>query len=123
MATGGRGRDDHDLDRGELEAVLAARRELGPEYEPALVDSFVEKVEAAIEARVEAQSLQARRKDEADVQRHKQQLVLGLVSLGTGIPITAVAGGVGDGLPGVLVAWAGIAVVNIAHALQGRTRR
>ena len=36
------------LDKSEFEAALAARRDLGPEMEPALVESFAEKVVAEI---------------------------------------------------------------------------
>jgi hypothetical protein len=115
--------EDHSLDHRDLEATLEARRELGAEYEPALVESFVERIERVLEARVEARMAQDRRYETSAAQRQKQQLALGIVSLGTGIPITAVAGGVGDGLPGVFVAWAGIAAVNVAHALTGRARR
>lgn len=112
----GDGSDRDDLDPQDVEAVLEARRELGPAYEPALVDGFAERVETAIETRVDARMAQDRRLEENRGRRQRQQLALGIVSLGTGIPITAVAGGVGDGLPGVLVAWAGIAAVNVAHA-------
>ena len=114
--TGGGRSDDGELSRQDLETALEARRELGPTYEPALVDGFMERIETAIEARVDARVAEDRRRSADRGQRHKQQLALGIVSLGTGIPITAVAGGVGDGLPGVLVAWAGIAAVNVAHA-------
>jgi hypothetical protein len=44
------------------------------------------------------------------------------VSLGTGIPITAIAGGIGE-LRGIIVAWVGIVGVNVAHALSRRRRR
>ena len=102
--------------------MLEVRRELGPEFEPALVDSFAERMHHAIEERVDARLAQEDRVGETERRLHNQQLVLGIVSLGTGIPITAVAGGVGDGLPGVLVAWAGIAAVNFAYALGRRER-
>ena len=46
---------------------------------------------------------------------------MGLVSLGTGIPITAVAASAG-GTSGIVVAWLGIVGVNTAFAL-GRVRR
>ena len=114
--------DERELQRRDLEAVLEARRELGLDYEPALVESFVDKVEAAIESRVDARMAQAQRDDTAERQHQKQQLTLGIVSLATGVPITAVAGGVGDGLLGIVVAWAGIAAVNFAHARVGPRR-
>jgi hypothetical protein len=109
--------------RDEAEAVLAARAELGPTYDAALVESFAERVEQVVRARVAEQGggLESLRKRELAVQKEAggRQMVLGIVSLGTGIPITAIAGAFAD-LPGVLAAWAGIVGVNVAHALQGR---
>jgi hypothetical protein len=46
--------------------------------------------------------------------------VLGLVSLGAGIPITAIATSNG-GLAALAISWAGIAAVNVAQA-WGRRR-
>jgi hypothetical protein len=104
----------------DLEAALAARRELGESYERALAESFLARIESQIDARVDARVQETVGRRSAESQHQKQQLSLGIVSLALGIPITAVAGGVADGLPGVLVAWAGIAGVNLAHALRGR---
>ncbi|WP_133241287.1 hypothetical protein [Nocardioides gansuensis] len=120
---GGEQPDGDGLDRQDIESVLEARRELGSDYEPALVDGFIERIERAIEARVDARLVHDRRYETSRGQGQRQQLVLGIVSLGAGIPITAIAGAVGDGLPGIFVAWAGIASVNVAHALSGRNRR
>src|SRR4029450_2964670 len=36
-------------EREELQAHVAARRELGPEYEPELVDSFLERIEKRVD--------------------------------------------------------------------------
>jgi hypothetical protein len=75
-----------DLERSELEAVIETRRVLGPTYEPALVDSFVEKVELAILQRVDVR-LAARQRSQALERRHSaQQLALtaGVRSCGTG---------------------------------------
>jgi hypothetical protein len=119
--TGGRP-EDHGLGREDLEAVIEARRDLGPTYEPAIVESLAEKVEQAIDARADARIAQDRRHRSNETQRQNHQLTLGIVSLGTGIPITAIAAGTAD-LPGLVVAWVGIAAVNAAHALSGRPRR
>ncbi len=43
------------------------------------------------------------------------------MSLGVGIPISAISAGIAD-LPGLIVAWAGIASVNVANALANRRR-
>ena len=85
------------------------------------MDSFAERVERAIAARgyLGTEEWQARREDaRGDRQR---QLALGIVSLGAGIPITAVSASI-SGLPGLITAWAGIGVVNLAHALVNRRR-
>lgn len=103
--------------RDELAAALAARRDLGPAYDDALADSFVDKIDQQIEARVD-QRLSERGGKGARAQSDEagqRQWVLGIISLGTGIPITAIAGGTAD-MPGILIAWLGIVGVNAAHA-------
>lgn len=55
----------------------------------------------------------------ADPAAGTQQFVLGLASLATGIPITAIAVE-SAGLPGLVIVWAGLVGINIAH---GRARR
>lgn len=107
-----------ELPRRDLEASLEVRRELGAEYEPALVDGFLEKVERAIEARVDARLTAAETESDDD---GGGQMILGLVSLGTGIPITAIAAE--QGVAGVLIAWAGIGTVNLANAWRTRRSR
>lgn len=53
-----------------------------------------------------------------------QQFILGIVSLGTGIPISAIGSqAVEPGLIGLAVAWAGIIGVNVAHAWARRRNR
>jgi hypothetical protein len=111
--------DPDDLDRSELEAVIETRRELGSAYEPALVDSFADKVELAIQTRVDARLADRQQQFRSDEARGKRQMVLGIVSLGAGIPIT-VPLALNDALPAVLVAWTGMAVVNVAHAWQNK---
>ena len=96
--------------RRDIEVALAARRELGPEYHDSIAAGLAERVEqlAAIrtaELRHEAQ-LQEREANEEKSTRG-QRLALAIVSLGTGVPITAIAASqVEPGLLGVLVAWA-----------------
>ena len=51
----------------------------------------------------------------------KRQLALGIVSVVAGIPVTAITLAVGDAdLPGMVIAWAGIVGVNLAHSRQSR---
>ena len=110
--------EDRAVERSEVAAALAARRELGTEYDDAFVEQFAERIEQVVEARL-AGSAPATVEDDGSGQR---QWVLGMVSLGTGIPITAIAGGISD-LPGIITVWIGIVGVNVAHSLSNRRRR
>ena len=108
--------------------MLAARQELGPDYEQAVIDGFVARISHAIDQRVEARLAEAPPAEiRADSHRtaagrDNSQLVLGLASLGLAIPLTGIGAGV-VGLPGLIVCWAGIAIVNLAHAIYRLERR
>jgi hypothetical protein len=112
--------------RRETEAALSARMELGPEYTEHVAAGLAERVEqlAAIrtaEMRQQAQQGSFDQSMERTAQTHR--FVLGIVSLGAGVPITAIsASTTSPGLVGVAVAWAGIVGVNIAHAVASRRR-
>ncbi|MDQ0775117.1 hypothetical protein QF026_003583 [Streptomyces aurantiacus] len=112
----------------ELNATLHARKELGDEYESALVDSFLEKVEqrldGAVDRRVrrqlaEQQMVVARdaRSPQGSSDSWGERFGFGIVSLVLAIPLSAIGGGVA-GLPGLLVAWAGIVGVNVVQAAR-----
>lgn len=110
---------EHIAEPSEVAAALAARRELGPDYDLALAESFLERVEQRIDERIlRGERLHADRDDAEQAQGHRQ-FVLGIVSLGTGIPITAISAAIAD-LPGLIVAWCGIVGVNLAHAVRRR---
>ena len=102
------------ITRDDVTSMVGARQELGPEMEPEVVDAFLDKVEAAIEARAGG-----RRTDWPQVAGTGERLALAIVSLGTGIPITAIAAEAADAL-GIALAWAGIAAVNFAFSRQRR---
>ena len=113
---------DDELERRDYEALLATRGELGPDYDKALVDSFADRMEREIQRRSSQGTEEWRaRRDDARGDRQRQ-LALGIVSLGGGIPITAISASI-TGLPGLITAWAGIGVVNIAHAWVINRRR
>ncbi|MCW2811582.1 MAG: hypothetical protein JWP61_2040 [Friedmanniella sp.] len=98
--------------------------ELGPEYEDAIAAGLAERMEELAAYRTAELRLaddRARRDTEYDDRGRTQRFVLVLVSLGAGVPVTAIAGNVVDpGLAGVVVAWAGIVGVNLVYALTGR---
>jgi len=113
-----------ELERTEIEAVLETRRELGQQYDAALVDGFADRIERAVEERVGEEMSRRKRADHAVVGAGQRQLALGIVSLVAGIPITAISIAVPDGsvtsLASLAVSWTGIGVVNLAHARLGR---
>ncbi|GGX37986.1 hypothetical protein GCM10010515_00110 [Streptomyces fructofermentans] len=112
----------------ELDATLHARRELGEEYDSALVESFLEKVEQRLDGSVdrrvrrqlaEQQMAVARdaRSPQGSSDSWGERFGFGIVSLVLAIPLSAIGGGVAE-LPGLLVAWAGIVGVNVVQAAR-----
>jgi hypothetical protein len=106
-----------DLPRDEFAAVLEARRELGKEYEPALVESFIERLDRVIDGRVQAGLAEHARSDVNRAESQRGQVQLGVASLAFGIPITAIAGGTA-GVWGLIASWCGIAAVNLSYAFS-----
>ncbi|MBO3748529.1 hypothetical protein J5X84_20835 [Streptosporangiaceae bacterium NEAU-GS5] len=112
--------------REDLKATLAARRDLGPDYEDALVESFLDKLDQEITARVRGEVASNARYGTAGIRAAKEDrdrsVGVALGSLGIGVPLTAIAAGTTHG-PGLVVAWAGIIAVNFAYAIGRRRRR
>lgn len=112
---------DDELERSEIEAVLETRRELGRQYDAALVDGFADRIERAVDQRVAAELADRGRSSRSQDSAGARQLALGIVSTVAGIPITAITIVPGDaGLPGLLVVWGGLVGINWAHAVQSR---
>lgn len=103
--------DENKTLREDLTAAARTRAELGPDYESAVIDGFVNQVNERIDARVDA-----RLADRAPSKRRPANtpLWLALASLVLGIPITAIAGGTG-GTMAIVVVWATIALINIVY--------
>ncbi len=76
------------ITREDVASAVGARRELGEDLEPAVVDAFLDRVERAIDARVKEEGKQRRKGGGGS---DGQSLALAIVSLGTGIPTTAIA--------------------------------
>jgi hypothetical protein len=104
----------HEELRKDLEATVEARRELGPEFEPELVASFLDRLDGEMKDRLKTLS-----KKQRESQREDTSIPIAIGSFALGIPLSAIAGGQA-GLPGLVTAWAGIAIVNIAHAWSHR---
>jgi hypothetical protein len=102
----------------ELRASLATREELGTEFEPQIVESFLEKIERQIDERVDAR---LEKLDEEVGGDSRDASDVAIWSLGLGIPLTGAAGGTA-GVAGIIMVWVGIVLVNFAYALA-RLRR
>ncbi|WP_435244665.1 hypothetical protein [Streptomyces sioyaensis] len=121
----------HDPDlRRDLDATLQTRKELGPEYESELLESFLEKVEQNVDRRVrrhlaeqQVQVARGIRPQPRDNEVHPfwQRFGFAALSLVLAVPLSAIAAGT-TGLPGLIVCWAGIAGVNAAHGAALRHR-
>lgn len=112
----------------ELDATLQARRELGPEYESALIESFLEKLDQRLDSTTDrrvrrqlaeqqmvvARGARPRTTEESFAERYG----FGVISLVLAVPLSAIAVVQAD-LPGLLVAWLGIVGVNVAQASGG----
>ncbi|MFD6940204.1 hypothetical protein ACFWAP_29140 [Streptomyces goshikiensis] len=123
----------------ELDATLEARRELGSEYESALVESFVEKVDAQVRRRLAEERLGAARggggADRVSAGTGTgtgagavpgsgtfgERFGFAIVTLVLAVPLSAI-GATQARLSGLVVVWAGIVAVNLIHARSPRGR-
>ncbi|QHC20723.1 hypothetical protein [Streptomyces sp. GS7] len=127
----------HDPDlKKELDATLQTRKELGPEYESELVESFLEKLDQNVDRRVRRQLAEqqmqvargARPRRTDATSEFWQRFAVAVVSLVLAIPLSAIA--VAEaGFVGLVVCWAGVVGVNAVHGLvlpqrlRGRAER
>ena len=88
--------------RSELEATVAARRELGPAHDDELIAGFLDRIGKEIDRRVDE------RVAKKTATRHGS--TINPANLALCIPIIAIAGGIG-GLPGLIVAFIALAFV------------
>jgi hypothetical protein len=92
--------------KDDLEAAIEARRELGAEMEPAVIDAFVERIERRLAERTDESERSLRRRRE-----HQKEMVLG--AMGVSIPLFAIAA-IFTGLAGVLAVCAVLATIALA---------
>ncbi|MBT2491853.1 hypothetical protein J7E96_25655 [Streptomyces sp. ISL-96] len=113
----------------ELDATLHARKELGDDYESALVESFLEKVEQRLDDTVDRRVRRQLAEQQVVVARGStkspqgassfgERFGFGAVSLVLAIPLSAI-GVANAGIDGLVVAWLGIVGVNAVHAARG----
>jgi hypothetical protein len=110
----------------QVRAAYAARAELGPDYDDAIAAGLADRVEELVAYRTaELRHANEEVKEDRDDRRRGEthRFVLGIISLGTGVPITAIAAtNVEPGLFGVIAAWCGIVGVNAVFAWGNRRK-
>jgi uncharacterized membrane protein YoaK (UPF0700 family) len=102
--------------RREVQAMVAAHQELGEGFGAELADSFVERLHATIDRRVE-EKLKGRNSS-------GYPLVLPIISLIAGLPAMAIAGAiVGPFASGFTIwsPWIAIIAINIIYAIRTRS--
>ncbi len=95
--------------KDELHAAIEARKELGSDLEPEVIDAFVERIERRLTTTRTAESERSlkRKRD------HQKEMVLG--AMGISVPIFVIAA-IFVGLAGILAVAAVIAVIAIVTA-------
>ena len=96
------------VQRDELQSSIEARKELGAEMEPALVDAYVERIEQRLIQRDEQSERALKRKRD-----HQKEMVLGSMALG--IPLMVIAA-VFTGLAGVVAVCVMVSLVALVSA-------
>jgi hypothetical protein len=95
------------VEREDIHAAIEARRELGEQLEPQVIDSFLERIEKRLDKRAYARVPVER-------QGREGSFVLAMISLAAAIPITAIAATHG-GIAAMIVVWAGIVLLNAVY--------
>ncbi|MEE1743677.1 MULTISPECIES: hypothetical protein [unclassified Streptomyces] len=118
--------------RNELDAALQARSELGSEYEPALVESFLEKVEQRLDSTLDRRVRRHLAEQRVSVARDPhpphplgnfgERYGFGIISLVLAVPLSAIGASTAH-TAGLIVAWLGIVAVNAVHAARPRFLR
>ncbi|MFB4302977.1 hypothetical protein [Actinomadura sp. NTSP31] len=108
------------LPREDLTAALAARRELGPDYDAAFIETVVDRIEEVLDAGAAASPAPRRRpRAPRTSEAGDHSLLLAVLSLLAAIPLSAIAVVNAGGL-GLSLAWAGIVMINVAYGLRSR---
>jgi hypothetical protein len=97
----------------DLKAALEARRELGPELEDQILESFLIGLERRIDARIDERLVgakPAKKRDSGD-------MWVVPASLGVAVPLIAIAGGIAGG-PAIVAVMAAVVIINILYFID-----
>jgi hypothetical protein len=107
----------------EIRAAAATHHELGPEYQSAVIESFLDKVGKEIDARVDArigyrgapQPAPYQPAPPIAAQTSSKAFALAVISMALGIPLTAIIVGEHYNIIALLVIWIALVAVNVAY--------
>ena len=106
------------LSADEIRAAAETHRELPPEYQNAVIESFLAKVDREIDARVDARLAACGSGRLRDRHRPRSPAFFALATMVAAIPLSAIAVAAGQhpaGFWGLLVVWAAIVVINVVY--------
>ena len=106
------------LSADEIRAAAETHRELPPEYQNAVIESFLAKVDGEIDARVDARLAACGHGRLRDRHRPRSPAFFALATMVAAIPLSAIAVAAGEhpaGFWGLLVVWAAIVAINVVY--------
>jgi hypothetical protein len=109
----------------EVRAAAETHQELGPDYQAAVIESFIDKVGKEIDARVDARLAMSESWAQAPARRQRsfgkdKPFSLAVLSLIIGVPITGIEAGNHTGIGAIVISWLGIAAINVAYTVANR---
>ncbi|TMR07485.1 hypothetical protein ETD83_00465 [Actinomadura soli] len=112
------------LPRDDLTAAMAARRELGPDYDDAFIETVVDRIEQALDAPPDTTAKSRsgpRLRPAAERLRgdRDHSLAMAVLSLAAAIPLSAISA-INAGLPGLMFALAAIVLINVTYTFRPR---
>jgi hypothetical protein len=111
------------LSPDEIRAAAETHHELPPEYQNAVIESFLDKIGREIDARVDARLASYSRGNTPEQHKQRNPAFFAIASMVLGIPLSAIAVAAGAhpaGFWGLLVVWAGIVAINVVYAARLR---
>ena len=106
-------------EKDDAAATLAAYNELPPEYQDAVVESFLNRVDQQLARRNAAAAVETRKSNDVARRNSGGRIASLVICLAMAIPLTAIAAS-DFGLLGFGVVWAGIIVIALAFGFGGR---
>jgi len=106
-------------EKANAAAALGAYNDLPPEYQDAVVESFLNRVDAQLARRNAATLAQNRKANDVARRNNGVRIASLAICLAMAIPLTAIAAA-NFGLTGFALVWAGIIVIALAFGFGGR---